>query len=86
MCISIFIKSAQSPLECGDFWYPVLMFEDLHCIVKIAGRYILQQKLWNHLYKFHVWYKAPFHHAHDKELAIFVYMHLKKYGIHQLIV
>ena len=29
MCISIFIKSAQSPLECGDFWYLVLMFEDL---------------------------------------------------------
>ena len=23
------VKSAQSLLKCGDFWYPVLMFEDL---------------------------------------------------------
>ena len=34
MCTSISIKSAQSPLKCGDFCFPVLMFEDLpviHC-------------------------------------------------------
>ena len=30
MCTSISIKSAQSPLKCGDFCFPVLMFEDLH--------------------------------------------------------
>ena len=29
MCTSISIKSAQSPLKCGDFCFPVLMFEDL---------------------------------------------------------
>ena len=23
------VKYAQSPLKCGDFWYPVLMFKDL---------------------------------------------------------
>ena len=30
MYISFSIKSVQSPLECGDFYFPVLMFEDLH--------------------------------------------------------
>ena len=29
MCTSISIKSAQSPLKCRDFCFPVLMFEDL---------------------------------------------------------
>lgn len=29
MYTSISIKSAQSPLKCGDFCFPVLMFEDL---------------------------------------------------------
>ena len=29
MYMSFSIKSVQSPLECGDFYFPVLMFEDL---------------------------------------------------------
>ena len=29
MYTSISIKSAQSPLKCGDFCFPALMFEDL---------------------------------------------------------
>ena len=29
------VKSAQSALECGDFWYPVLMFEDLLLVHKL---------------------------------------------------
>ena len=29
MHTSISIKSAQSPIKCGDFCFPVLMFEDL---------------------------------------------------------
>ena len=29
MYMSFSIKSVQSPLECGDFYFPLLMFEDL---------------------------------------------------------
>ena len=28
MYMSFSIKSVQSPLECGDFYFPVLMFEE----------------------------------------------------------
>ena len=33
------VKSAQSPLECGDFWYPVLMFEDLRSFTLNSTKY-----------------------------------------------
>ena len=45
MCTSISIKSAQSPLKCGDFCFPVLMFEDLHFVgTDGRHRFIVAQK------------------------------------------